>query len=56
MGLTETSLGIIPGAGGTQRFPRIVGISFAKELIFTARRIDAEEALKVGLLNKVAKS
>ena len=45
MGLTETSLAIIPGAGGTQRLPRIVGIAKAKELIFTARRIDAKTAL-----------
>ncbi|PKN69194.1 MAG: enoyl-CoA hydratase, partial [Deltaproteobacteria bacterium HGW-Deltaproteobacteria-10] len=39
MGLTETSLAVIPGAGGTQRLPRIVGIAKAKELIYTARRI-----------------
>ncbi|MFJ5625386.1 enoyl-CoA hydratase [Peribacillus loiseleuriae] len=56
MGLTETSLGIIPGAGGTQRLPRIVGVSFAKELIFTARKIDAEEALKLGILNKITEA
>ncbi len=49
MGLTETSLAIIPGAGGTQRLPRIVGIAKAKELIFTARRIDAKTALEIGL-------
>src|SRR5512136_1846493 len=53
MGLTETSLAIIPGAGGTQRLPRIVGIDKAKELIFTARRIDAKKALDIGLVNKV---
>ncbi|MEW6440500.1 MAG: enoyl-CoA hydratase-related protein [bacterium] len=53
MGLTETSLAIIPGAGGTQRLPRIVGIAKAKELIFTARRITAEEALAIGLVNQV---
>jgi enoyl-CoA hydratase/carnithine racemase len=53
MGLTETSLAIIPGAGGTQRLPRIVGIAKAKELIFTARRITAQTALEIGLVNKV---
>jgi methylglutaconyl-CoA hydratase len=53
MGLTETSLGIIPGGGGTQRLPRIVGRAKAKELIFTSRRIKAEEALEIGLANKV---
>ncbi|MEW6487273.1 MAG: enoyl-CoA hydratase-related protein [Thermodesulfobacteriota bacterium] len=53
LGLTETSLAIIPGAGGTQRLPRIVGKAKAKELIFTARRIDAREALAIGLANKV---
>ncbi len=53
MGLTETSLAIIPGAGGTQRLPRIVGRAWAKELIYTARRISAEEALKIGLVTHV---
>jgi len=54
MGLTETRLAIIPGAGGTQRLPRIIGRGKAKELIFTGRRVDAREALEIGLLNKVA--
>jgi methylglutaconyl-CoA hydratase len=54
MGLTETALGIIPGAGGTQRLPRLIGISKAKELIYTARRIDALEALQIGLVNQIA--
>lgn len=53
LGLTETSLAIIPGAGGTQRLPRIIGVAKAKELIYTARRIDAETALNLGLLNDV---
>ncbi len=53
LGLTETSLGIIPGAGGTQRLPRIIGKGRAKELIFTARRIDAGEALEIGLVEYV---
>lgn len=53
MGLTETSLAIIPGAGGSQRLPRIVGIAKAKELIFTARRIDAQTAFEIGLVNRV---
>jgi len=53
MGLTETSLAIIPGAGGTQRLPRIIGIAKAKELIFTARRINAQTALSIGLVNRV---
>lgn len=54
MGLTEVSLGIIPGAGGTQRLPRLIGPSKAKELILTARKISADQALKLGLLNGVA--
>ena len=53
MGLTETRLAIIPGAGGTQRLPRLVGKGKAKELIFTGQRIVAQEALKIGLVNKI---
>ena len=53
MGLTETRLAIIPGAGGTQRLPRLVGKGKAKELIFTGRRVDAREALDIGLVNSI---
>ena len=53
MGLTETRLAIIPGAGGTQRLPRLIGRGKAKELIFTGKRISAQEALSIGLVNAV---
>jgi enoyl-CoA hydratase/carnithine racemase len=53
MGLTETRLAIIPGAGGTQRLPRLVGKGKAKELIFTGGRVNAREALDMGLVNKI---
>ncbi|MGG4397735.1 enoyl-CoA hydratase [Paenibacillus thiaminolyticus] len=52
--LAETSLGIIPGAGGTQRLPRLIGKGRAKELIFTARKIDANEARDIGVAEVVA--
>ncbi|MED3960279.1 enoyl-CoA hydratase-related protein [Priestia aryabhattai] len=54
MGLTETSLAIIPGAGGTQRLPRLVGEAKAMELILTAQRLTASEAKECGLVTKVA--
>ncbi|WP_102028344.1 enoyl-CoA hydratase-related protein [Salirhabdus sp. Marseille-P4669] len=53
MGLTETSLGIIPGAGGTQRLSRLIGIGKSKYLIYTAKRLTSFEALEYGILEKV---
>jgi len=53
MGLTETSLAVTPGAGGTQRLPRLIGVARAKEMIYTARRISAADALAWGLVNYV---
>jgi enoyl-CoA hydratase/carnithine racemase len=52
-GLTEVSLGILPGGGGTQSLPRMIGRNRAKELIYTARRVPAEEAFRLGLVNHV---
>jgi len=51
LGLPETALGIIPGAGGTQRLPRLVGVGKAKELILTAARLNGRAAAEIGMVN-----
>ncbi|HWN66240.1 MAG TPA: enoyl-CoA hydratase-related protein [Haliangium sp.] len=53
LGLPEVKLGVIPGFGGTQRLPRRVGPAKAKEMIFTGEMVDAEEALRIGLVDAV---
>lgn len=53
VGLTETSLAIIPGAGGTQRLPRLIGLGQAKRLIYTAARVSSTEAASLGLVEVV---
>ncbi len=52
-GLPEITLGIIPGFGGTQRLPRLIGQNMAKEMIFTGKMIPAQEALRLGIANRV---
>jgi enoyl-CoA hydratase len=54
LGMPETSLGVIPGAGGTQRLPRLIGEARAKEMILLGRRVSADEAFGWGLVNRVA--
>jgi enoyl-CoA hydratase/carnithine racemase len=53
LGLPEVSLGIFPAAGGTRRLPRLIGDGLARELVFTGRIVGAEEALRMGLVNRV---
>jgi len=53
MGLTEVRIGIIPGGGGTVRLARVIGLGRARDLVLTARRIEAEEALQIGLANRI---
>ena len=54
IGFPETGLGVIPGAGGTQRAPRLLGLTKAKELIFTGRSLTATEAIEWGLVDYLA--
>jgi enoyl-CoA hydratase len=54
LGQPEIDLGIVPGWGGTQRLPRVCGLGLAKDLILTGRQVDAEEALRIGLVNAIA--
>ncbi|HUZ98503.1 MAG TPA: enoyl-CoA hydratase-related protein, partial [Gaiellaceae bacterium] len=54
LGQPEINLAIVPGWGGTQRLTRVCGIGVAKDLIYTGRTVDAEEALRIGLINEIA--
>jgi enoyl-CoA hydratase len=54
VGLPEINLGIFPGAGGTQRLPRLIGVSRAKEMIFQGKLVKADQALHYGLINEIA--
>jgi enoyl-CoA hydratase len=56
LGQPEILLGVIPGAGGTQRLPRLVGVARAKELVFSGRMVSADEALAIGLVDRVVPS
>ena len=54
VGLPEINLGVLPGAGGTQRLPRLIGVSRAKEMLLTGDSISAQEAYRIGLVNRLA--
>src|SRR4029453_16004885 len=54
LGLPEVNLGLLPGAGGTQRAPRLIGVPAALDLILSGRHVDAEEALSLGLVDRLA--
>ncbi|MBL7665267.1 MAG: enoyl-CoA hydratase/isomerase family protein [Bacteriovoracaceae bacterium] len=54
--LPEVSLGLIPGFGGTQRLENVIGRNYAREMVYTGRMINAEEALRIGLVNKILKT
>ncbi len=53
--LPEISIGIMPGSGGTQRLPRLIGMGLAKEMIYTGEMIDADKALNLGIINHIFK-
>lgn len=53
MGIPEVTLGVFPAFAGTQRLPRLVGLGYAKEMLATAKKVPAEEALRIGLVNRV---
>lgn len=54
IGLTELKLGVLPGGGGTQRLPKIVGASIAKEMLYTGDKVSGEEAYRIGIANHIA--
>ncbi len=56
IGLVECAVGVIPGAGGTQNLPRLIGIAKAKELIYTAEKVNGDKALELGIVNHIVES